>query len=1149
LTQPERDTHAIGGHIIRKREKSASARAKKGQRRELRLTAGLKAIRLRSEKLQCRARFAKLRRRLVMTTSLIPPAICQSCKTELSSGAKFCPQCGKKISDASQTNQDPYLGMVISERYRLESLIGIGASGRVYRAGQISIGKAFAVKMLKPEFSHDPNWRQRFANEAKNTAKLNHPNVVSVVDYGVIDSGPSYLVMEFIEGRPLDAIIREDFPLPASRIIDLTLQILGALTEAHDLKIVHRDLKPENILVQQLRTHGEHVKILDFGIATLLEANAYAITLSEDHAILCGTPEYMSPEQTRGAEVDARSDLYAVGIILYEMLTGTVPFSSSSPMETLRMQLEETPKRPSERVERDLGLLEDICLRALAKDPRNRYEHAHAFREAILAASHVDQKKGRRCPQCRHGAYDHDVFCVRCGYRLPQEGASTHQEVSTSGKERVRRGSTQEHLVGSLPVLPVSWPVTCVGREREVASIIDFFTTESPHVRTFSIEGESGMGITRMLAEVSLALNRLGWVVYSIGSEASGFSPPMWPIRALVADILELDLDTVTSRELGRANNLLGGTIEALPGLAQLFNLGGPIAEAELAVRRRECLASIVECLTAAGRGSPVLLVFDDVHDFDHASKATLERLCRAQAAGPVAILFGTRSRLLAPTTQGHLSLHGLQRTEIEAVVELALGANSPPRWLQNLREGETLSPLQISILVHLQANLAVEQVEPPTELARRWLGSLNTDASYLVQCASVCGRTFLIEDLRVLYVAGRSAHAASGFEAALGLAEASGLLIARRHDIYEFPNRAILDVAYAMLEAPRRSFLHAQAASRTEASLRDVHVRALHLLRAGTTDCIDALVENAEVAASRFDDFTAVELLRASLRACDLPANASDSGRRIDVVCRLANALMYADGGDQAVRLLEQERQRVRAIPMLHARVSKLLGRVLLRRNDPSGAVRMLRSAMAVASARGLRHDLLDIYTDLGRALGNAGDPKQGLQEMLEGLDLCTLGEGPRAPVDVDLWRYLTEVASLMAQVGRLREARMWCEHALFQAERRARPLGIMRATVMLAWLTKEVAQPVLSEQYRASALEKARHLGDRKTTAELLIERGKLRIHDGELEEAEHCLLEAHSLASVIEWEEGLAQIDAELALLHGHRSTEEPISQRTG
>jgi serine/threonine-protein kinase len=290
-------------------------------------------------------------------------------------------------------NAPVLLGRRLAGKYVLEAHVGGGAMGEVYRARHVALDAPLAIKIMREEIARDPAFRERFLREARATSMLEHQNSVRVVDFGEEPDGLVYLAMEFLDGRDLLALIRQDWPLPDARIADLLVQALSAIGVAHGRGIIHRDLKPENIMVLAIPEDDgprDLVKVCDFGIAKLTDPRAFSTAsgkgpLTSSGAVV-GTPEYMSPEQARGDVLDARSDIYSMGIILYQMLTGRVPFTAENALGVVLKQVIDIPTAPSAVVPGVNPRLEAICLRAMAKSPDGRYASAREMRGDLRAS-------------------------------------------------------------------------------------------------------------------------------------------------------------------------------------------------------------------------------------------------------------------------------------------------------------------------------------------------------------------------------------------------------------------------------------------------------------------------------------------------------------------------------------------------------------------------------------------------------------------------------------------------------------------------------------------------------------------------------------------------------------------------------------------
>ncbi|HEY4392576.1 MAG TPA: protein kinase [Polyangia bacterium] len=288
--------------------------------------------------------------------------------------------------DPAPQRLDPLPGRVIAGNFRIDGLIGSGAMGNVYKAEQLSLGKQVAVKVLHPHLMGDERLVARFKREAKSASLLNHPHSIQIIDSGQDRDGTLYIAMELLTGRDLAQVIRDDFPLPLPRVVRILSQVLSALEEAHAQGVIHRDLKPSNIMLIQRRDEKDFVKVCDFGIAkaTLSEGEDRAAMLTIQ-GLVCGTPEYMAPEQARAEPLDGRADLYAAAVILYQMVTGDIPFRADSPMAIVSRHLVEIPVAPSKR-RPDLRLpkiVDDVVMRGLEKEREMRYPTAAAFREVL----------------------------------------------------------------------------------------------------------------------------------------------------------------------------------------------------------------------------------------------------------------------------------------------------------------------------------------------------------------------------------------------------------------------------------------------------------------------------------------------------------------------------------------------------------------------------------------------------------------------------------------------------------------------------------------------------------------------------------------------------------------------------------------------
>lgn len=309
--------------------------------------------------------------------------ICEQCHTSFTSDMDFCPKDGSSLKMVTSRIEDPLIGKELDGRYLIIERVGVGGMGKVYKALQKPINRHVAVKLLHRELTEDVEVVKRFYREAKAASLLSNPHSIVIHDFGQTVGELLYIVMEYLQGTVLTQEIQEKGAFTTKRALKITQQICESLIEAHENDIVHRDLKPANIYLSRAAGRSEMVKVLDFGIAKISqEIDQTRIT---KQGILLGTPLYMSPEQVKGLEVDGRSDIYSLGIILYEMLSGSTPFHALTPGNILLQQIT-VPPPPILDINPETVLfeeLEGIVHKCLEKNRAQRYQNVQALQRDI----------------------------------------------------------------------------------------------------------------------------------------------------------------------------------------------------------------------------------------------------------------------------------------------------------------------------------------------------------------------------------------------------------------------------------------------------------------------------------------------------------------------------------------------------------------------------------------------------------------------------------------------------------------------------------------------------------------------------------------------------------------------------------------------
>jgi predicted Ser/Thr protein kinase len=310
---------------------------------------------------------------------------CPVCAREFPDSVKFCPNDGQTLRAKGPLAD--LVGQVIADRYHIVRKLGEGGMGAVYLGEHVKMGRKSAIKVMAQAMSNDPEAVGRFNREAANASRLSHPNICQVYDFGETSDGLIYLAMEYIDGKPLNALVDAEGALPPARAANIVRQAAEALQVAHEQSIVHRDIKPDNIMVSQVRDGSDAVKVVDFGIAKAVAGDVTNQKVTKT-GLVVGTPEYMSPEQLSGDKLDGRTDIYSLALVLYKLLTGVLPFQAETTQETLVKRLTDDPE-PLAVARPDIVFpegLQRVLDKALARGVAERYGSAAEFGRELAAA-------------------------------------------------------------------------------------------------------------------------------------------------------------------------------------------------------------------------------------------------------------------------------------------------------------------------------------------------------------------------------------------------------------------------------------------------------------------------------------------------------------------------------------------------------------------------------------------------------------------------------------------------------------------------------------------------------------------------------------------------------------------------------------------
>ncbi|HEX3594871.1 MAG TPA: protein kinase [Polyangiaceae bacterium] len=881
---------------------------------------------------------------------------CPQCGTACETSHQYCPGCGFPIGAVAQNSEDKLVGRSLPGGYLVLDLISVGGMGRVYRAEQRALGRTVAVKVIHPHLLADENSIVRFMTEARAASQLNHPNSVSVIDFGRTDDGQPYLVMEFLRGKDLARVAYEQGPLPFKRVVDVLVQTLMALSEAHDLGIVHRDLKPENIILEPLRRGGDFVKVVDFGLAKLKadSTNATNVTMP---GIVCGTPDYMAPEQGRGDPIDGRSDLYAIGVILFQLLTGRLPFEADSPTQVVMMHLSVPVPDPRQVVpdRRIPDSLVRVVMKAMSKEAKDRYQDALEFADGLQQALEearsapptgapalLSQRPGMtvECRVCL-SVVPLTRFCCECGARLPVKSDSP------------------------TPPPSLTFPLPFVGRDDDLAWLGDRRREAELGAIGARLVGDHGVGKTRLLDEFLHMVARKGDHVVLTGPD------PYWAEVAYHA--LRRAISGLARMESGANQRKAweGAPAPARRGLEEIYGGIPSRSDPRTPHERRQDLAEALRwaMYKAAPMAAPnrVVLAIDDLQRVDGSSRSAFADVIGEPPQNLNILVIGAH-------TPGFEAGWGAKHAARVVsglpppIVTRLLRTTSPSDRMTALAENGIRGMLPLYVEQLLRFTLEGGSDPPPrlADLISHRMATLEPRARRVLQALGVLGDS--VEPEGIAEVLGRP----DGIEETLGELVRAGM-VEQPNRLCSLTHPLIRELVLGAIPAEVRRDLHGRALRVYEKREAPIEARALHAFDAqATLEALLLLEQVAERALSRDDVAAGVDALRRALelsRADVYRGELDDPLKAVAIFARkLGDALIRGGSYSDAEGVLREALHVAGPTGAERAHLLASLARVARGRERADEAVGFIDEAIEVARRSG-SHELLTSLTSTRRA------------------------------------------------------------------------------------------------------------------------------------------------------------------------------------
>ena len=1007
---------------------------------------------------------------------------------------------------------DPMIGLLISEKFVLQEVIGAGGMGKVYRADQVGVGRTVAVKIMHRHLMGDETAGARFTNEARAASQLNHPNSISVLDFGQTQQGFLYIVYEHLRGRSLDEVLRREFPIPFGRVADMLCQAMDAVDAAHQLGIIHRDLKPENVFLVQTTSY-DFVKVLDFGIAKIQAMRDRSIT---SPGMVPGTPEYMSPEQAKGEELGPPSDVYSLGVILYELLTACVPFSGDSVVATMMSHVQDPPiplsvRRPDRQFPPEL---EALTMKSLAKRPKDRFQTAAEFRDILAAWAD------------RSGVWVRMKETASWAER-PMPVAADELTVPLSETRSARR--LTRAATATPNQLDTFHPVPVIGREADLARIEAFL--ERHHGRVLRVVGPVGMGKTRLIQEASRLASARGLETVRCAPDPGPLPGVLGAARRLAQRCLDLPGEPVGLEELLLAVSRIGLPPEEVPGINELFGVSGHLSEMDPESRRRERAVAFRHLLQRVAATRPMLLVFERFERYDRPSQELITSLVSDPGDAELAILITCNGDSVWswPPEVESVDLEPLdleasaqlvrslfsEEVAQEQVEQVCRGGQGLPLFVEQLAyahllEGETDVPEKLADLVAAR----IERLPLAEREVLQWVAVLD-DRVTPKNLGRICGKPVDRDLLHQL--------------------EQKGLL-SLTGGSFTFIHPLVSMVAYSSIPAEVRRTIHLNIVEylrRTDASAA---VLAYHSYEADSDRAIEELDQAGVLSLQCLDYESASQHLS---RALEMVRREWGKGRMaegdleqtaVGLARRLATVLKQGGESQMAQGVLEEALSVAAGVEASRAALRLDLGRVDLDRGNLQRAARHLELAQVDAERSGSHYLLGEVLRELARAVGLQGEVQRAGALLLGSLDASRAGGARGEPG----WKAQLAVATTCTQLGLEDRARGYLLDALQEAESASSVPGKLRVTTEIANAHLTSNEWGEAQMRLHQGLDLVGQVGDRSFEASLRIELGRLHRIQGDVVPAREELERALRLARIVGHVEAVQRAEQEIEML---------------